>query len=153
MPSSSACCTICFETAVDVGDERIAGNRSLRRQFDAGNDAILRVDDHALAARDAAQIAIVDVLEPILADDVVGRITLCLSCLVFGFGDLPDVAEDRCAGVPERIVANRLHFQIDAGQDRREFREPRDFGDRQIAREHDRTVGFVRLRLARNSRS
>ena len=68
------------------------------------------IDDDALAARLAAQVLIVDELETVLADDVVGRITLVLAAIVFLLGDLPDVSECCRTGSAERIIANGLHF-------------------------------------------
>ena len=48
------------------------------------------------------------------------------------------------AAFAERIVAYRLHFQVDAREIREQFRNARDGRDREIAHQHDRPVWFVR---------
>ena len=133
-----------LQAPIDVGDQRIAGHRCLRREARAGNHGAGSVDDDALAAGLPAQVRVVGKLQPVFPDDVVGRIAARLETLVLFFVYRTDVADEMRAGLSVRIVACRLHFEVDPGQRRQHFRDSRDRRDREITGEHHRTVRFAR---------
>src|ERR1700722_3193694 len=95
----------------------------------------LRVDNDSLAARNAAQRVVVVRLEPVLADDVVGRVALVAQLFVLVFGDLADIAEDVRGERLVGIVADRVRLDVDTGEIALFLRQPRDLRRREVARE------------------
>jgi hypothetical protein len=102
-----------------------------------------RVHLDLLPADASAQPRIVDLLEPVFADHVVGRVAFVFARLVFVFGDRADVAEHLRAARSHRVVAHRLLFEIDAGDRRLFFGEPRGLRRCEIARQQNRSVRLV----------
>ena len=132
-----------LQARIDRGDKRVARHGRLGGELRVGDHLPGRIDHDLLAARRAAQILIVLRLQAVLADHVVWQIALALERFVLIFVDLSDVAEQmRSAGL-QRIVADRLRFEIDARQIVEQLRETRDRRHGQIAGENDGTVRFV----------
>ena len=89
-----------------------------RRRFhgsETPHELSLSVHFDLLAARRAAQPAVVLLFEAFLPDHVVLRVALAPQFRVLVFGDLADVTDEVRPELVVRIVAHGLRFEIEAG--------------------------------------